>query len=1014
VRRFTSRARDERTWVLGLTFAMVAGVLLGAPATLTLKDALALAEKNDPALLAASSDATAAGEDRKQARAALYPALSGRSEYLGTEGDGKLPQGRFVTNDGVHVYREWAVVHQDFSPGVLSRVAVQRASISEAIARAKVEIARRGLAATVTKDYYTLIVAQRKYATAQQALDQAQHALKISQDLERGREVAHSDVVKSQLLENTQQQALEEAKLGMENARLDLAVLLFRDFDENFSVVDDMDVAPALPPLPDVETMAARQNPTLGAAMEAVRGAQLDVTLARQAYLPTLTVDAVYGIEANSIALNSATAANKELGPVPNLGYFVTASLNIPVWDWGVRRSKVRQSELKQKAAAVDLTATQRTLIRNLRGYYDEAQTARRQIDLLRRAVDLASEGLRLSTLRYQAGEATIIELTDAQTSFTQTRNAYDDGMVRYRLRRHFACRVETHLDLLAGGLGRHAPLSRGAADTSVRATLQPTFSDTVVLAACGRSLSSRQEQATTPTIQRGKPQNEQAGRTVPPRAQSLRSARRLWALVIQSGKPQPKIRSATGGSRADQGVRPTADTASASLRSKRRFRALVIQRRIDRLLVVIALLFLAACGSQPQEKEKAPAPVQVTAVSQATIRRIVQGDGALFPRDQASLMPKIVAPVQKFYVNRGDHVKQGQLLAMLENRDLIDAAEESKGAVDQAESNLRTTEGATVPDSVVKAQTDAESAREARDNAKAVLDSRQQLFKDGALAGRLVDESRLAYAQAETQYRAAQEHLKTLESVKQDQVKGASAQVASAKAHYASQEVQVAYSRIVSPISGIVADRPLNAGEMANPGSPVITIVDISRVVARIDIPQSDAPAVKIGQTAMLTRPDSKDEVEGRVSVVSPAADPNTTTVQIWIQVDNPGERLKPGMAVHAAIATEVYKAATVVPAAAILPGETGGTAVLTVSSDSVAHKRAVTLGVREGNQVQILSGANPGEEVVVAGGMGLDDKTKVKVITTAVEESDDEDENADEPGKDQKAAPKKDPAKP
>ncbi len=426
--------RRHTSWILGLTFAMAFAQTEGPPSTLTLKDALALAEKNDPSLLVASSDAISAREDIKQARAALYPSLSGRSEYLGTEGDGKLPQGRFVTNDGVHVYREWAVVHQDFSPGVLSRMAVRRADAGEAIAKAKLEITRRGLAATVTKDYYALLVAQRRYATAQQALDQAQRALRVSQNLERGREVAHSDVVKSELLENTEQQALEESKLGMESARLDLAVLLFRDFNENFSIVDDLDVAPTLPPLSDVETMAGRQNPALGAAMETLRGAKLDVTLARQALLPTLTVDAVYGIEANAIAVRSATAANKELGPVPNLGYFITASLNIPVWDWGVRRSKVRQSELKQKEAAEDLSVTERTLLRNLRGFYEEAKTAHQQIDYLRRAVDLASESLRLSALRYQAGEATIVELTDAQTSFIQVRNAFDDGMVRYRL----------------------------------------------------------------------------------------------------------------------------------------------------------------------------------------------------------------------------------------------------------------------------------------------------------------------------------------------------------------------------------------------------------------------------------------------------------------------------------------------------------------------------------------------------------------------------------------------------
>ena len=426
---------------------------------------------------------------------------------------------------------------------------------------------------------------------------------------------------------------------------------------------------------------------------------------------------------------------------------------------------------------------------------------------------------------------------------------------------------------------------------------------------------------------------------------------------------------------------------------------------------VAVVLVALIAC-SKPQETEKAPPPVQVTAVSQATIQRIVSGDGAIFPRDQANLMPKLTAPVQKFYVNRGDHVKQGQLLAVLENRDLVDATVESKGTLEQAESNLRTTEGATVPESVVKAQIDVQTAREARDNARKILESRQQLFKEGALAGRLVDESQAAYSQAEGQYRAAEEHLKTLQSVaKEEQIKTAAAQVQSAKAHVASTETQVAYSRIVSPISGVVADRPLNAGEMANPGSPIITIVDISRVIARIEIPQAEASTVKVGQIATLTQPDSKDEVEGKVTVVSPATDPSTTTVQVWIQIDNPGERLKPGMAMHAAIATEVYKAATVVPVAAILPGETGGTAVLTVSSDSVVHKRAVALGVRQGGQVQVLSGVNPGEEVVTVGGMGLDDKTKVKVVTTAVEESDeDQDESgAEEPApKAQKAAPK------
>jgi len=409
-------------------------VTQAATQTLTLKDALELAQKNDPAYLSALNDAAVAQEDRAQARAAVLPTFGVRSEYLGTQGDGKLASGRFVTNDGVHVYRDWVTMHQDLSPGTFMRTGVKRAEAAVAVARAKAEIARRGLSGTVTKAYYSLIVAQRKYANAQQALDQAQRSLQISQDLERGREVAHSDVVKSQLQYTAQDQAFREAKLAMGSARLDLAVLLFRDFDENFSIVDDLDVAPALPPIADVEAMAGRENPLLAQAMATLRGTDLDIAIARQAFLPSISLDPVYGIEANAFALHSAVAANKELGPLPNLGYFVTVSLNMPLWDWGVRRSKVKQAELKREQANLDLSAAQRTLLRNLRGYFEEAQTAREQVALLRQTVDLASESLRLNTLRYQAGEATILELVDAQTTLTQARNAYDDGLVRYRV----------------------------------------------------------------------------------------------------------------------------------------------------------------------------------------------------------------------------------------------------------------------------------------------------------------------------------------------------------------------------------------------------------------------------------------------------------------------------------------------------------------------------------------------------------------------------------------------------
>jgi HlyD family secretion protein len=434
-----------------------------------------------------------------------------------------------------------------------------------------------------------------------------------------------------------------------------------------------------------------------------------------------------------------------------------------------------------------------------------------------------------------------------------------------------------------------------------------------------------------------------------------------------------------------------------------------------QKTLLLIPLLLLSACSKKEEKEVEAPAPVQVTAVTQDTIRRLVAGDGMLFARDQASVTAKIASPVQRFLVQRGDHVKQGQLLAVLESRDLTAGAAESQALLAQTEANLRSTTSAQIPESVVKAQTDVDTAKQTEEAAKKLLDNREKLLQQGALARKLVDDAQVAYAQAHGAMLSAQEHLRALQSVgKEEQIKTATSQVEAARSHLQSSQAQVSYSQILSPISGVVADRPLYAGEMATPGAPLVTVMDISRIIARANVPQNQSASVKVGQAATITQVDTNQSVEGKVTVVSPATDPNSTTIQVWVLAENPGELLKPGTSVHVTIMTEVIKATPVVPIAAILPGEEGGTACLVITSDNIAHRRPVKLGVREGDKVQILNGVRPGEEVVIVGGIGLDDKAKVKVIDTSVKEAaDDEDENAPaEPkgGKDQK----KDEAKP
>src|SRR2546427_8206649 len=300
------------------------------PPVITLQDALERAKQVDAPYQLAIADAAVAREDRIQAKSALLPSANHTTQYLGTQGNCRAPSGRFVENDGVHVYRSWGIVHQDINPNLFYKNTVRRAQAGEALAAARVEIAQRGLAVTVTRNYYALVTSQRKYATAQQSFQQAQRFLQISQQQENAGQVAHSDVVKAQIQYEQQRQNLQEATLGMENTRLNLAVLLFPDLNENFTVVDDLDAPRALPPFPEIETMAGRQNPELRVAQEALRQATQDVRIAQNALLPSLAIDGNYGIEANAFALHSRVAAFPQAGPLPNPGYYIVGNFTLP------------------------------------------------------------------------------------------------------------------------------------------------------------------------------------------------------------------------------------------------------------------------------------------------------------------------------------------------------------------------------------------------------------------------------------------------------------------------------------------------------------------------------------------------------------------------------------------------------------------------------------------------------------------------------------------------------------
>ena len=398
--------------------------------------------------------------------------------------------------------------------------------------------------------------------------------------------------------------------------------------------------------------------------------------------------------------------------------------------------------------------------------------------------------------------------------------------------------------------------------------------------------------------------------------------------------------------------------------------------------LGALALTWVLASGCSREKAEEATVAVQIAPVRKITLQHNVTSEALLFPLQQAALTPKISAPVKEFLVKRGSRVRKGQLLAVLENRDLAAAAQENKGAFEQAEAAYETTTAASLPEEIEKAKLDAQASKEALDAAQKVLDSRQELFRQGAIPRREVDQAGVNLAQARAQSDVAQTHLNALLAVgRKQELKSAAGQLESAKGKYLGARAQLGYSEIRSPIDGFVTDRPLYSGEMAAAGTPLITVMDLSQVIARAHIPQEQAALLKVGDSATIAVAGEEDSVPGKITVVSPALDPNSTTVEVWVQARNPRQQLRPGSSVQVSMTARTIPNALVVPASSLLTDPDGATSVMVLGADSRAHRIAVKTGIKEGDDLQILDGLKGDEKVISSGNYGLPDKTKVSI---------------------------------
>lgn len=407
---------------------------MSAP-VITLRDAIARARVNDPTYATSVADRGVAHLDRGIARSSLLPIVTYHNQYLYTqpnrlknlpaEGAPLQDAPIFIANDAVHEYFSQGMVTETLNPSGFADV--KRVGAAAAKADADLELARRNLVVTVATAYFTLVAEEASVRIAQRAAGEAQSFVNLTQKLENGREVAHADVVKADLGLQQRQRDLADAQLAAQKARLDLGALILPDPRAPYTIADSDLVPPTLPSREEVDAAASKNNPELKSALEALRMTQEEVSAARAAYFPTLSLNYTYGIDAAQVAANSPDGAR-------NLGYSAFANLDFPVWDWFATHDRVKQSELKRKAAQTQLTFTQKKLIANLDEFYSEAKVASDELASLNLSAKTAEESLRLTKLRYSAGEATALEVVDAENAATQAETASADGAVRYRV----------------------------------------------------------------------------------------------------------------------------------------------------------------------------------------------------------------------------------------------------------------------------------------------------------------------------------------------------------------------------------------------------------------------------------------------------------------------------------------------------------------------------------------------------------------------------------------------------
>ena len=384
---------------------------------------------------------------------------------------------------------------------------------------------------------------------------------------------------------------------------------------------------------------------------------------------------------------------------------------------------------------------------------------------------------------------------------------------------------------------------------------------------------------------------------------------------------------------------------------------------------------------------------VRVAKAERESISSEVTALGTVFPLQEATISAKIAAQIKQMALLKNKAVRTGETLAVLESRDIQAQRAEAAAAAQEARANFRNVTGGTIPQTAAQDEKALRDARANVANARSVYERRLRLYEQGGISKKDLDASQLTLTTAENDLRLAEAtgrlHATTMSP--NDRL-AAEAKLKQAEDRLSALDTQLSYATIRAPFSGVISEQFQFQGEFASPGGKLLTIGDVSEVIVKAPVADTVAAQLKVGDSAKVLPQDLPgEEMTGSISLVSKSSDPQNRTVEVWVNIKNPGSRLRAHSAAKVVASTQSATDVIVVPAAAVTLDAANASQgkVMVVDEKSIANETKVTVGIRTKDKMEITSGLQGGETIVVEGNYALPDGTKVEATEAEEEKS-------------------------